>query len=151
MWPWSQKRDQNIYKKLNFCFPSDHLTRWSFELYFKLTLSWRGPKSYRNQSIDLQSKSMDWFLYDIGLRHERVKASKTIIKEFLCYKIVTIRIAYAFTIPKSQISVITGGFALQSSCFQTYINLLKVNNRMFKVNYKDTRKMSMTLFWCLYW
>ena len=32
-----------------------------------LTLSWRRPLSYRNQS-----KSMDWFLYDNGLRHERV-------------------------------------------------------------------------------
>ena len=30
----------------------------------ELTLSWRRPLSYRNQSIDLQSKSMDWFLYD---------------------------------------------------------------------------------------
>ena len=38
-----------------------------------LTLSWRRSLSYRNQSIDLQSKSMDWFLYDIGLRDERVK------------------------------------------------------------------------------
>ena len=38
-----------------------------------LTLSWRRPLSYRNQSIDLQSKSMDWFLYGNGLRHERVK------------------------------------------------------------------------------
>ena len=38
-----------------------------------LTLSWRVPLSYRNQSIRLQSKSMDWFLYDNGLRHERVK------------------------------------------------------------------------------
>ena len=28
---------------------------------------------YRNQSIDLLHKSMDWFLYDNGLRHERVK------------------------------------------------------------------------------
>ena len=37
-----------------------------------LTLSWPGPLSYRNQSIDLQSKSMDWFLYDNGPRHERV-------------------------------------------------------------------------------
>ena len=27
---------------------------------------------YRNRSIDLQSKSMDWFLYDRDLRHERV-------------------------------------------------------------------------------
>ena len=37
-----------------------------------LTLSWRGPLSNRNQSIDLQSKSMDWFLYGNGLRHERI-------------------------------------------------------------------------------
>ena len=27
-----------------------------------LTLSWRKPLSYRNQPIDLQSKSMNWFL-----------------------------------------------------------------------------------------
>ena len=38
-----------------------------------LTLSWRMPLSYRNQSIDLLRKSMDWFLYDNGLRHERIK------------------------------------------------------------------------------
>ena len=38
-----------------------------------LTLSWRKPLSYRNQSIDLFRKSMDWFLYDIDLRHERVE------------------------------------------------------------------------------
>ena len=37
-----------------------------------LTLSIRRPLSYRNQSNDLQSKSMDWFLYDNGLRLERV-------------------------------------------------------------------------------
>ena len=37
-----------------------------------LTLSCRRPWSYRNQSIDLQSKSIDWFLYDNGLRYERV-------------------------------------------------------------------------------
>ena len=40
---------------------------------FILTLSWRRPLSYRNQSIDLVCKSMGWFLYDNGLRHERVK------------------------------------------------------------------------------
>ena len=38
-----------------------------------LTLSWRRPLLYRNQSIDLQRKWMDWFLYNNGLRHERVK------------------------------------------------------------------------------
>ena len=37
-----------------------------------LALSCRRPLSYRNQSIDLQSKSMDWFLYDNDLRLERV-------------------------------------------------------------------------------
>ena len=39
-----------------------------------LTLSWRRPLSYRNKSIDLQSKSMDWFPYDSSLRRERVKS-----------------------------------------------------------------------------
>ena len=37
-----------------------------------LTLSRRRPLSYRNQSIDLLRKSMDWFLYHNGLRLERV-------------------------------------------------------------------------------
>ena len=41
-----------------------------------LTLSWWGSLSYRNQSTDLWSKSIDWFLYDRGLRHERVKSSQ---------------------------------------------------------------------------
>ena len=43
---------------------------------FYLTLSWRRPLSYRNQSIDLKSKSMDWLLYDNVLRHERVNMRK---------------------------------------------------------------------------
>ena len=38
-----------------------------------LTFSRRRPLSYRNQSIDLLRKSLDWFLYDNGLRYERVK------------------------------------------------------------------------------
>ena len=37
-----------------------------------LTLSWRRPLSYRNQSIDLLRKSMDLFQYDNGLGHKRV-------------------------------------------------------------------------------
>ena len=35
---------------------------------FLLTLSGRRSLSYRNKSIDLQSKSMDWFLYSRDLR-----------------------------------------------------------------------------------
>ena len=37
-----------------------------------LTLSRRRSLSYRNQSIDLLRKSMDWFLYGNGHHHERV-------------------------------------------------------------------------------
>ena len=38
-----------------------------------LTFSWRRSLSHRNQCIDLLCKSMNWFLYDSDLRHERVK------------------------------------------------------------------------------
>ena len=44
-----------------------------------LTLSWRWSLLYRNQSICTQTKSMDWFLYDNVLRHERVKYSSVTI------------------------------------------------------------------------
>ena len=39
-----------------------------------LTLSWQRSLSYSKQSIDLLCKSVDWFLYDIDLRYERVNA-----------------------------------------------------------------------------
>ena len=51
---------------------------------FFLTLSWRWQLSYRNQSIDLLCKSMDWFLYDSELRQERVNNTH-------CMKSVQIR------------------------------------------------------------
>ena len=35
-----------------------------------LTLSWRSSLSYRNQTIDLFCKLIDWFLYDKDVRHE---------------------------------------------------------------------------------
>ena len=50
-----------------------------------LTLSWRRPLSYRNHPIDLQSKSMDWFLYDNGLRHERVNYKTSTRLKYLIY------------------------------------------------------------------
>ena len=31
--------------------------------------------SHKNQTIDLQSNPMDWFLYDKDLRHERVNST----------------------------------------------------------------------------
>ena len=50
-----------------------------------LTLLWRRPSSYRNQSVDLLCKSMNWFLYDNGPRHERVKRDKENIDNGPCW------------------------------------------------------------------
>ena len=45
-----------------------------FHFYFPtLTLSWRRSLSYRNTSIDLPFRLVDWFLYDRDFRHGRVK------------------------------------------------------------------------------
>ena len=46
---------------------------FSSKVLFHLILSWRRSLSYRNQFIGLQSKSVEWFQYDRGFRHERVK------------------------------------------------------------------------------
>ena len=44
-----------------------------------LSFSWRRSLSYRNQSTDLQSKSMDWFLNDRDIRHERANKILSLI------------------------------------------------------------------------
>ena len=57
---------------------------------FSLTLSRRRPLSYRNQFIDLLRKLMDWFLYDNGLRHERVKQ----FRQFCNFCLITILLCF---------------------------------------------------------
>ena len=47
---------------------------------FWRNLSWWRSLSHKKQSINLQSKSVDWFLYDKELRHERVNGKHY----FLC-------------------------------------------------------------------
>ena len=37
------------------------------------TMGYIGTKNFNHRVIDLQSKSMNWFLYDWNLHHERVK------------------------------------------------------------------------------
>ena len=58
-----------------YCWSNYFKTHLLKRLYCILSLSWRRSLSYRNQSIDLLRKSVDWFLYDNGLHHERVKAT----------------------------------------------------------------------------
>ena len=45
--------------------------------FYNSIMTWRRPLSYRNQFIDLLCKSVDWFLYDRGLRHKRVNVVLT--------------------------------------------------------------------------
>ena len=67
-----QKQFNNfIYKFLSpflCCCRKGYSTQFSL---MSLTLSSQRSLSYRNQSIDLQSQSEDWFLYVRDLRHER--------------------------------------------------------------------------------
>ena len=68
--------------------------------------------SYRNQSIDLWSKSMDWFLYDIGLCHERVKTRLWSIRISKCsayYTEVFIRDGAYFYVNDNRAALIEGG------------------------------------------
>ena len=57
------------------------------EHYNTLTLSWPMYLSYRNQSTDLLSKSMDWFLYDRDLCHEKVKVFRLSCYDYRIYNI----------------------------------------------------------------
>ena len=59
--------------KITSCGTHVQLSSSSFNY---LTPLWRKPLPYRNQSIDLLCKSMDWFLYGKGLCHERDKLTK---------------------------------------------------------------------------
>ena len=60
------KKNTNAEKALNKSKECTKITLEAKQIYL-LTLSWRRPLSYRNQSIDLLR-----FLYGNGLRHERV-------------------------------------------------------------------------------
>ena len=100
-----------------------------------LTLSRRRPLSYRNQSIDLLPKSMDWFLYDNGLRLERVKWKSSKVND--CF----ISIAMHFFQYKLSQSAINYMFKGNSRNTRSRWNMFKVNN-------KDTRTTPVASFWC---
>ena len=51
-----------------------------------LTHSWWRPLSYRNQVIDFLLKSLNWFLYNMGLHHERVRFNNYSFSSFsICH------------------------------------------------------------------
>ena len=64
--------DKSAFQILNIC-----QCGWFFSMVIYddmlLIFSWWRSLPYRNQSIDLLYKSMEWFLYDRDVRHEKVK------------------------------------------------------------------------------
>ena len=89
---WNDISHRGVYLRYNHCLKSvlirsyfwsvfGHISRsepvegiqWCRCNAFYLNLLWRKLIPYRNQPTDLRSKSIDWFLYDIGLPRERVK------------------------------------------------------------------------------
>ena len=88
-----------------------------------LTLSWRRSLLYRSQSIDFSCKSMDWFLYDRDLRHERVSAR-------LCYlfskAISTIAFYQAHALRQQNYHASVAFSFTYKSCFSYFIFLILV-------------------------
>ena len=80
------------------------------------------PISYRNQSIDLLGKSMDWFLYDIGLGHEGVKSDKQVLLvQFIL--LLKIDIAIYFFNLKTFFSIITEAVARRCSVKKMFLKI----------------------------
>ena len=69
--PWTSSK-RLIYIQFMSCVQGDRVVPVQ-----RLTLSWRRSLLYRNQSIDLQNKSMDWFLYHTDLCHVKVNDKTT--------------------------------------------------------------------------
>ena len=76
----------------------------------QLILSWQKPLSYRNQCIDLQSKLMDWFLYNNDLRppfikhvYKSLKGAFSHLRQFLTFKnpLKMMKNAFYFTLKET--------------------------------------------------
>ena len=86
---------------LVWLFPFPHvIKKISSKFLSELTLSWRRCLLYRNQYIDLENKSMDWFLYNRNLHYERdnVKLHKINTKTFVeesCFIKVVLKLCFS--------------------------------------------------------
>ena len=71
--------------------------------------------TYRNQFIDLQSKSVDWFLFDSNLCHERVNSFLSNVLKYF-NKICSQNVAFAIESIEINVNIGTWGrFNLKNS------------------------------------
>ena len=60
---------------------------FKFQVNLFLTILWRRSLSHRSQSIDMLSKSNDWFLYGRDFHHERVKVRLYVTTSSVSYNV----------------------------------------------------------------
>ena len=109
------------------------MTTITIKGWMTLTVLWRRSLSYRNQSIDLQSKLLDWFLYDRDLSNKRVKQTFEGIIYFSSFQLLVSDIevfapAYIklFSIPV-KISLFTNFFLVVLSKTNLFIYIFTEN------------------------
>ena len=101
--------------------------------------------SYRNKSTDLLCKSMDWFLFDGVLHHEKVKVVAGIFLLSLETSSVLLNI-WEVKLTKKK------SFSSFSFCYNVYPENLIASNIMQKVPFtKIFLKITYNLFFCLYY
>ena len=101
-----------------------------------LTVSWQMSLSYRNQNTDLQSNSMNWFLYDRDLRHERFNFLHIIFKSFYVNPFSPEKIE-KFSFWDTKI--------LENHKFKVYINVLGIRKLIQYFFKKGTANIPFTL------
>ena len=107
----------------------------------KITLLWRRSISFRNQSIGLHSKSVDWFLYDRDLCQERVNWMKCIF--------LSLNSTIFFVFPFSNFLLLLYMYCLNSRWDLTQHNFITFQNFCFqckKKYLKTSRLINLIIF-----
>ena len=81
---------------INFLSQSKNISQWIHASSKALTLSWRRFLSYRNQSIDLFCKSMNWFLYNMASIIKDSRRSSSTYTESLFLHVVKHNLLFLF-------------------------------------------------------
>ena len=110
-----------------------------------LTRSWRRSLSYRIKSIDLQSTTMDLFLYDRDLRHEWVNGNLELFKNsetLVTYSRACDSVNKYFVIFRRQFSLVSSNFDIHGVYMQVKegnIHRQQCKRANFKTGVKENK------------
>ena len=120
------------------------------------TLSWQMSLSYRNQSIDLLCRPMDWFLYDRDPNHERVTELYHILENCSsCIDLIfTSHLALGVTLPFIPIMIIEflckASFSSGNILQHMKELIFKFANLSIAEPYLESSRTSMMVLFCKY-